>query len=362
MQTLPASSQAATAARPLPRFSTIRARVLAVVLLTLLPAFALIIFNAVDERSRAMDVTRQSALSTVRLVAAEQSQLISGTRQLMQVIASSDQVLNGDAATCEAYLNRIYETAQGYRGLSVARPNGDVYCTAPRRPLTQTLNTAHRSYFQKVLATGSFAIGDFQVGQVTGIPNISFGYPVLDEQGEIKAVVWAALSIERLNDLAQNWHLPAGTSVVLMDSQGTVVTRFPQWQDWVGKQLATSPLFAHMLANTEGTSRLPGLDGVDRWFAFTTVGAEPLQVGTGSSPAHSVLYLAAGYSDAAFMQDVNGRLMLSLATLGLLSVLSVTIAYGMTDWMIGRRARQIMTTTRASCSAATGPRARTSPI
>ena len=83
-----------------------------------------------------------------------------------------------------------------------------------------------------------------------------------------------------------------------------------------------------------------------RWFAFTTVGAEPVQAGRGRSPAGSVLYLAAGYSDAVFMQDVNGRLMLSLATLGLLSVLGVTIAYGMTDWMIGRRARQMMATTR----------------
>ena len=58
----------------------------------------------------------------------------------------------------------------------------------------------------------------------------------MTNEGEIKGVVWAAWSIERLNDLAQNWQLPAGTSVVLMDSQGTVVTRFPQWQDWVGKQ------------------------------------------------------------------------------------------------------------------------------
>lgn len=344
MRTLHAQSDATQMARP--RFSTIRARVLAVVLLTMLPAFALIVFNAVDERTRAMDITRQSALSTVRLVAAEQSQIIASTRQVMQVIANSDQVMAGDPAACESYLNRIYETMKGFKGLSVARANGDVYCIAPRRELTQTLNTAYRSYFQKVLATNDFAIGDFQVGQITGTPNISFGYPVRDARGEIKAVVWAGLSIDRLNDLAQDWRLPSDTSVVVMDSKGTVVTRFPQWQDWVGKQFPTSELFKHMQANTEGTTRLPGLDGLARWFAFTTIGADSVEVGTKANPVGSVLYLAAGYSDAAFMQDVNGRLVLSLAALGLLSVLGVTIASGMTDWMIGRRARQIMATTR----------------
>ncbi len=319
---------------------------LAVVLLTMLPAFVLIIFNTVDERTRAIEYTRQSALSTVRLVAAEQSQLIANTRQVMQVIANTNELVDADAASCEAFLNRIYETTEGYRGFSIARPNGDVYCVAPSRPMTQTLNTANRSYFQKVLASKSFSIGDFQVGAVTGAPNISFGYPILDKEGAIKGVVWAAWSIDRLNDLAQNWRLPAGTSVVLMDSKGTVVTRFPQWQDWVGKQFADSGLFRHMQSKTEGATHLPGLDGVQRWFAFTTVGSDPVSPGESAAPNGSILYLAAGYSDAVLMQDVNGRLLLSLGALGLLSVIGLTIAYGMTDWMIGRRARQMMTTTR----------------
>ncbi len=273
MHTLPVQPAMVDATRPLPRFSTIRARVLAVVLLTMLPAFALIVFNAVDERMRAVEFTRLGALSTVRLIGAEQSQLIANTRQLMQVIANSEELIDADPATCERYLNRLYETTEGYRGFSIARPNGDVYCMAPRRTVTQTLNTAHRSYFKKVMATGEFAIGDFQVGQITGAPNISFGYPIRDPQGEVKGVIWAAWSIDRLNELAANWRLPPGTSVVLMDSQGTVVTRFPQWEAWVGKQFADGELFKRMKAVTEGTLRLPGLDGVERWFAFTTVGA-----------------------------------------------------------------------------------------
>jgi signal transduction histidine kinase len=346
MFTLPAKPAVAEDVQPLPRFSTIRARVLAVVLLTMLPAFILIIFNTIDERERAVEFTRQGALSTARLVAAEQSQLLANTRQLMQVIASNAALVDGDQATCESFLNRIYETTQGYRGFSIAKPNGDVYCVAPSTPLTQTLNTAHRSYFKKVLATKDFVIGDLQVGAVTGTPNISFGYPILDKDGQLKGVVWAAWSIERLNELAAKWQLPPETSVVLMDSQGTVVTRFPEWQDWVGKRFADSELFKHMRANLQRTSRVPGLDGITRWFAFTTVAADPGNVGASPGSGASVFYLAAGYSDSVLMQDVNGRLFLSLAALGLLSLIGLTIAYGMTDWMIGRRARAMMETAR----------------
>ncbi len=343
---LPAPSGMVDSVRSLPRFSTIRARVLAVVLLTMLPAFALIIFNTVDERTRAIEMTRQTALSTVRLIAAEQSQLIANTRQVMQVVANTDELVGGDIATCQHFLGRIFETTAGYQGLSIARPNGDVYCLAPSRPLTQTLNTAHRSYFKKALATKTFAIGDFQIGAITGVPNISFGYPILDDRNELKGMVWAAWSIKRLNDLAENWRLPPSTAVVLMDSQGTVVTRFPQWQDWVGKQFPDSELFKHMYARTEGATRIAGLDGVPRWFAFTTVDTDPSSVSASPDARESTLYLAAGYSDTVFMQDVNSRFILSLATLGVLSVLVLGIAYGMTDWMIGRLARQMMLTTR----------------
>jgi signal transduction histidine kinase len=319
-----------------------RARVLVVVLLTMLPAFALLIFNAADDRARALAVTRESALSTVRLVASQQSQLVQSTEQLLRLVAEGSEI--GNPQRCAAFLSRIYETVEGYRGFSVARPDGDVVCLAPTRPVSGTLNTAHRSYFQKVMETRRFAIGDFQIGQITGTPNISFGYPLFDATGAIAGVAWTAWGIDRINDLAATWRLPEGSSVVVMDSQGTVVTRYPTWQDWVGQSYPDSALFQRMVTQPEGTERLPGLDGVPRWFAFSRIHADP-QVDTPEN-ANSVLYVAAGFSDEAFLRTVRSRLLLNLATLGLISGIGLVVAYGLTEWMIGRKARRVSETTR----------------
>ena len=322
-----------------------RARVLAVVLLTMLPSFALLIFNAADQRSRALEVTQESALATVRLVASQQAQLIDSTQQTLQLIASANVVTGTDQAACAQLLDGVYNASDGYRGFSVSRPNGDVFCVAPTRPLTPTLNTAHRSYFQKVMQTQDFAIGDFQVGAVTGVPNISFGYPVKDAAGKIAAVIWAALSIDRINDLADTWRLPEGSSIVVMDSQGTVVTRYPRWEDWVGRSYRDSALYKRMVEHTEGIERLPGLDGVARWFAFSRVSADSGGQGNDGDPS-SVLYVAAGYSDQAFLQSVNNRLLINLLTLALITVIGLVVAYGLTEWMIGRRARRVTETAR----------------
>jgi signal transduction histidine kinase len=322
-----------------------QARVLAVVLLTMLPAFALLVFNAADERERALHVTRESALSTVRLVAIQQGQLIQSTRQLMELIASSEAARSADPNACARLLNSVFAVTEGYRGFSVARPNGDVFCVAPPRDMSETLNTANRSYFRKVMETGQFAIGDFQIGAVTGTPNISFGHPIGDATGNLAGVIWAAWSIERINALSATWRLPEDSTVVVMDSQGTVVTRYPGWQDWVGKSYRDSALFHQMLEQPEGTVRLPGLDGVPRWFAFSQVSGN-LSAEAQAETDPSLLYVAAGFSDRSFMQSVNNRLALNLVTLSLISLLGLVMAYGLTEWMIGRRARKVSETTR----------------
>jgi signal transduction histidine kinase len=320
-----------------------RARVLVVVLITMLPAFALLIFNAADERERALALTREQALSTVRLVSSQQTQLIEATEQIMRLIAQAPALAVPDE--CSAFLERVYSGAAGYRGFSVADRNGDVYCMAPTRPITQTLNTAHRSYFQKVLETEHFAIGDFQIGQVSGEPNISFGYPVRDAAGALTGVIWTAWSIERINELAATWRLPEGTVVTVMDSEGTLVTRYPSWQDWVGKSYSDSLLFRRMTEQPEGTERLPGLDGVPRWFAFSRVSALNFDTGQETTSA-SFLYIAAGFSDESFLRSVNNRLTVNLVTLGLILVLGLVMAYGLIEWMIGQRARLVSETTR----------------
>ena len=96
----------------------------------------------------------------------------------------------------------------------------------------------------------------------------------------------------------------------------------------------------------KGIERLPGLDGVARWFAFSRVSADSGGSGWVDGDPSSVLYVAAGYSDQAFLQSVNNRLLINLLTLALITVIGLVVAYGLTEWMIGRRARRVTETAR----------------
>src|SRR5690606_26393056 len=82
--------------------------------------------------------------------------------------------------------------------------------------------------FKNALSQDDFAVGDYQVGRITGIPSINFGYPVKDAAGATVAVVFAALDLKWFKTLAGQISLPAHSSVTLLDRHGQVLSHFPE--------------------------------------------------------------------------------------------------------------------------------------
>ena len=64
-------------------FSSLRARLLLLVLLAVIPVLGLILYTDLEQRRLAADQAQGDALRFVRLAAADQTQLIQGTDQLL---------------------------------------------------------------------------------------------------------------------------------------------------------------------------------------------------------------------------------------------------------------------------------------
>jgi hypothetical protein len=92
----------------------------------------------------------------------------------------------------------------------VIKTNGEVPASA--LPLTNTVNLADRSFFQRALSTRDLSIGDYQVGRISGKPSFNLGYPVIDPSDQVQAVVFAALDLDWFNrsDYALQMQLPQG--------------------------------------------------------------------------------------------------------------------------------------------------------
>ena len=130
-------------------------------------------------------------------------------------------------------LRTLFADYPRYANLGVIKTNGDVAASA--LPLTNTVNLADRSFFQRALATRDLSIGDYQVGRITGKPSFNLGYPVFDPSGQVQAVVFAALDLDWVNgsDYALQMQLPQGATWTKIDGKGTILVRYPAPEKWL---------------------------------------------------------------------------------------------------------------------------------
>src|SRR6185436_19896211 len=109
----------------------LRARLLLLVLVAVIPAFASIAYNAMQEREQAEIGAERDALNLSRLAAREQLQLVMATRQLL-VGLSQMPALRGPAtaADCNRVLREVQKPYPHYTNIGVATTDGTIYCNS----------------------------------------------------------------------------------------------------------------------------------------------------------------------------------------------------------------------------------------
>ncbi len=310
----------------------LRTRLVAVIFLALLPAFVLLVTVAELERTRALENARLESTAMAQLLKLQFSELETNTEQTLAGLALQPQLSDPYSPACDEYLERYFGTQESLTGLSVAALNGEAPCVASRTPVTGSLQVADRLYFQRVLASQQFAVGGFTIGRATGKPNLSFGYPVVDEQGQLKAVIGAGVDLEDFNQRLAGAQLYQHTALLVLDAKGTVVLRQPDPENFLGQSMADQPLVQHVAAHREGTIRRTGLDGVERLYAFTTIGPA-------DAPRFHVLV---GFDSAYIFAGVNRMLRSTLLGLTVIGVVALVAAWLSAEVMIVRRAQHVV--------------------
>jgi PAS domain S-box-containing protein len=238
--------------------------------LLVVPAFGLVLHSSLQQRRIEKERARESAVAISRLAAAQQEQFIRNARQMLATLTEfSFLTLTTNAAFGETHLVNLRKLSPDYLTFGLIELDGKVFCSAS--PTNNWPSLTDRSYFQRVLQTKGFAIGDFQVGRLTGQPSLNFGYPVLDENAQLKRVLFAALKLSLLSESIAHVPMPSDAMITVIDRSGNVLARHPHPEKWVGKSLVGTPLFKWTSAEKQGVIELPGVDGISRLHAVTCI-------------------------------------------------------------------------------------------
>jgi signal transduction histidine kinase/HAMP domain-containing protein len=313
---------------------SLRARLIHLVLIAVLPALALILYSAGEQRIKESQDAKREALRLVRVVAASQQRLVDSTRHLLIALARLPEVRTQDGRRCSALFERLLKEYPLYANLGAADIQGEQFCSA--RAAMKQVNIGDRSYFQLALQRKEFAIGHYQVGRATGRASLNLGFPVLQDDGSVAGVVFAALDLEPFNQVVGAANLPAYASLAVYDREGTVLARYPDDEKLVGKSVPESDIVKTAVARGEGVTEALGLDGKERFYGFTSIG---------DASNAGQIFLHIGIPTEAALADANRLLRRNLGALLLVSILALVAAWYGGHAFVLRQLRALVSTT-----------------
>jgi PAS domain S-box-containing protein len=256
--------------RPAGVLSRFRTKLILLVLLLVVPGFSLVLYSSFQQRRIEKERARESAVAISQLAAGEQEQFIRNARQMLATLTEFPFLtLTTNAHFAEVHLVNLKKLSPDYLTFGLIELDGTVFCSASITNKGTSL--ADRSYFQRVLQTKSFAIGDFQVGRLTGQPSLNFGHPVFDEKSQLKRVLFASLKLSLLSESIAEVPMPRDATITVIDRSGHILACHPHPERWVGKSIVGTPLFTKILAEQQGVVESPGIDGTTQLHAITCI-------------------------------------------------------------------------------------------
>jgi hypothetical protein len=200
-----------------------------------------------------------------------------------------------------------------YVNIGVADRDGKVWCSAV--PFSSTVDVSDRSYFKRAMETRRFAVGTYQIGRITLAPSLNFAHPIVGQGGQIEAVAFAAQSLNWFTVALARMDFPAGAILVVTDSDGTVLARIPDAENFAGKPVPDSELRAALMKpRVGGVFEANDAAGMRRLWAATSV-------------ADFGLHVAIGVPRAAAFADIDRRLRNNLVVLGCAPIPTPSASY-----------------------------------
>ncbi|HEY7744249.1 MAG TPA: hypothetical protein VIA19_14495, partial [Burkholderiales bacterium] len=125
-----------------------RGRVAVVVVLSAVPALALMVYGALEQRYVAESHAREELRRYARLVASRVEQAVERAQQLLIASAGAVPALLRDRQACHEHFRDLMRAGQGrYQSLGMHLASGDLHCDA--RAWDDGVSVSDRPYFRE---------------------------------------------------------------------------------------------------------------------------------------------------------------------------------------------------------------------
>ena len=294
---------------------TLRHRLVMLMAAAMVPLFGLSLLNAWLNQKAAVSQATDELNFAASLIAANQSRVTESAHQLLLAIANTKGLLNGDAADCPRYLRSLTRQFPVYANLGFVGLDGYVSCVSEKQ--NTAVFVGDRDYFRQTLARHSFTLTGYKVGRIKGKAIITFALPVMSSQGDVSAVVFAAVDLNEIAKAVAAIPVPKGSRVTLMDRDATVLATNPPQPMLLGKPVRLVLLQQAVKSMSTGVGEALDRQGQRRLYSFLPAGL--------ASDAAFFVALSADRNEV--LAPTLQQLKLQLAALALMALMGAALAW-----------------------------------
>jgi signal transduction histidine kinase len=276
--------------------------------------------DAEAQREEAIVRVHTQTLQLANLTALAENKTLETSEQVLAGLSWLVYLKPEEQDLCTNAVRQANAASLVFSGVAVVHPDGTLRCSSS--PTPAGFSVASSTSFQRAVATGRFAVGDYRVNQLTGVPTVGLMLPVSNDTGALVGLLAGTVNLAWLGEnLAEG--VPDDDVLSLWDRHGVILARQPDHDAWVGKQYSDAEV-AQRLQTLGGTIEAPGLDGIVRVWATVPVGEEP------------AAYLSVGAPLQAALAPIEAAFWRDLLVLGAVAALAFTLAWVASDrWVLG---------------------------
>lgn len=254
---------------------SIRARALIALGVIFSVVLSIAIYRAYERRATDLDDAMERLATHAQLITEKQRDVIRSAQQFLEVMVNT-----GGASRlihepgCGEFLQRYQVRTPQVATAVIATPAGLAVCHAV--PTPAPVHVADRDYFQRAIQTSEPVIGKALVSRSAAKWSLPVAQSFTDNAGKVEGVAAVLLDLGWINQEFAKAGYPLDARLGLIDSDGTVLARYPDPDARIAKNLKNSPFFRTLVAQRGiGTAEATGFDGALRVYAFAHFAETP---------------------------------------------------------------------------------------
>ncbi len=321
-----------------PFFKTIRSRLLLLVLISVLPALGIIIYSGVERSFREIEDAKSAAMEAVRSLAYEHERVMGSTRQFLMTLAKIPDIQNLNLTASNRLVEGLLKQNPLYGNIIVLNAQGILCSSAP--PYRST-SMASSKFFQDVVKTRDFSVGEYVICRSLNRPVLHLAYPITDANGRFKGSVGVSLDIARYARMFSMEKLPQGSTLSISDHRGVLLYAYPE----SGNNMPRTDLpdtIGYMSQQSyqgrEGVFTYAGVDDVRRLNAYRRFRLRPNE--------SAYLFIRVGIPEGKALHHAKRALSVNVVLLSVAFLIAVFSAWFLGNAIIVKRLQTLVEASR----------------